>query len=106
MATTYTDTNRDRDVARDETATLIASDKVEGTSVYGPDGDKIAAHHVIVRRHFVNMHEFGFHLHRTFERAGRRNGTARRWRQAGYFKFTFFVPVSAPQLSSRHGVRS
>jgi sporulation protein YlmC with PRC-barrel domain len=43
MATTYTDTNRDRDVPRDETATLIASDKVEGTSVYGPDGDKIGS---------------------------------------------------------------
>ncbi len=43
MATTYTDVNRDRDVPRDETATLIASDKVEGTSVYGPDGDKIGS---------------------------------------------------------------
>jgi len=43
MATTYTDTNRDRDVPRDETSTLIASDKVEGTSVYGPDGDKIGS---------------------------------------------------------------
>jgi len=43
MATTYTDMNRDRDVARDETSTLIASDKVEGASVYGPDGDKIGS---------------------------------------------------------------
>ena len=43
MATTYTDMNRDRDVPRDETATLIASDKVEGTSVYGADGDKIGS---------------------------------------------------------------
>src|SRR3954470_3782271 len=43
MATTYTDMNRDRDVPRDETATLIASDKVEGTAVYGPDGDKIGS---------------------------------------------------------------
>src|SRR4051812_30124328 len=41
MATTYTDTNRSGDVPRDETATLIASDKVEGTAVYGTDGDKI-----------------------------------------------------------------
>ena len=41
MATIYTDKNRDRDVARDETTTLIASDKVEGTAVYGSDGDKI-----------------------------------------------------------------
>ena len=41
MATTYTDVNRDRDVPRDETATLISSDKVDGTAVYGADGDKI-----------------------------------------------------------------
>jgi len=43
MATTYTDMNRDRDVPRDETTTLIASDKVEGTTVYGADGDKIGS---------------------------------------------------------------
>ena len=30
------------EVPREETASLIASDKVEGTVVYGPDGDKIA----------------------------------------------------------------
>jgi sporulation protein YlmC with PRC-barrel domain len=41
MATTRTDTSRGTDVPRDETANLIASDKVEGTAVYGPDGDKI-----------------------------------------------------------------
>jgi sporulation protein YlmC with PRC-barrel domain len=41
MATTYTDTNRGMDVPREETASLIASDKVEGTAVYGPGGDKI-----------------------------------------------------------------
>jgi sporulation protein YlmC with PRC-barrel domain len=41
MATIYTDTNRGADVPRDETNSLIASDKVEGTAVYGPDGDKI-----------------------------------------------------------------
>jgi len=41
MATTYTDMNRDRDVPRDETTTLISSDKVDGTAVYGTDGDKI-----------------------------------------------------------------
>jgi len=44
MATIYTDSSRgDRDVARDETHSLIASDKVEGTAVYGPDGDKIGS---------------------------------------------------------------
>lgn len=44
MATTRTETSRGgRDVARDETYSLIASDKVEGTAVYGPDGDKIGA---------------------------------------------------------------
>jgi len=41
MTTIYTDTNRGGEVPRDETALLIASDKVEGTAVYGPDGDKI-----------------------------------------------------------------
>lgn len=41
MTTIYTDSNRGREVARDETASLIASDKVEGTAVYGPDQDKI-----------------------------------------------------------------
>src|SRR5258708_36761777 len=30
------------EVPREETASLIASDKVEGTAVCGPDGDKIA----------------------------------------------------------------
>jgi hypothetical protein len=44
MATTFTDSDRGgRDVARDETHSLIASDKVEGTAVYGPDGDKIGS---------------------------------------------------------------
>ena len=44
MATIYSDSNRgNRDVARDETYSLIASDKVEGTAVYGPDGDKIGS---------------------------------------------------------------
>ena len=44
MATIYSDSNRgDRDVAREETHSLIASDKVEGTAVYGPDGDKIGS---------------------------------------------------------------
>lgn len=32
---------RSGDVPHHETATLIASDKVEGTAVYGPDSDKI-----------------------------------------------------------------
>jgi hypothetical protein len=41
MATIYTDTNRGTDVPRNETIWLIASDKVEGTAVYGPDGAKI-----------------------------------------------------------------
>jgi sporulation protein YlmC with PRC-barrel domain len=42
MATsTQTETNKDRDIPRDETANLIASDKVEGTAVYGADRKKI-----------------------------------------------------------------
>jgi hypothetical protein len=41
MATLYTDTNRSSDMARNETVSLIASDKVEGTAVYGPDGEKV-----------------------------------------------------------------
>ena len=41
MATIHTDTNRGTDVPRNETVSLIASDKVEGTAVYGPDGQKI-----------------------------------------------------------------
>ena len=40
MTSTQTDLGRGQ-VPREETATLIASDKVEGTAVYGPDGDKI-----------------------------------------------------------------
>jgi hypothetical protein len=43
MARTYTDTNRDTDVPREETYSLIASDKVEGTAVYGPDREKIGS---------------------------------------------------------------
>ena len=43
MATTYTDVNRDRDVPRDETTTLISSDKVDGTAVYGADDNKIGS---------------------------------------------------------------
>ena len=44
MATTYTDATRGSgDIPRDETYSLIASDKVEGTAVYGPDGDKIGS---------------------------------------------------------------
>ena len=39
--TTQTDVKKDRDVPRDETANLIASDKVEGTAVYGVDRKKI-----------------------------------------------------------------
>lgn|SRR5690606_21184333 len=34
---------RARDLDRRETGNLIGSDKVEGTSVYGPGGDKIGA---------------------------------------------------------------
>lgn len=33
--------DRDRDVAIDETSRLIASSKVEGTAVYGDDGDRL-----------------------------------------------------------------
>lgn len=43
MNTTYSETNRDRDVPRDETMTLISSDKVGGTAVYGTDGEKIGS---------------------------------------------------------------
>jgi sporulation protein YlmC with PRC-barrel domain len=39
--TTQTDVKKDRDVPREETANLIASDKVEGTAVYGADRKKI-----------------------------------------------------------------
>jgi sporulation protein YlmC with PRC-barrel domain len=39
MRTTHSETSRD--IARDETGNLIASDKVEGTAVYGADGNKI-----------------------------------------------------------------
>ena len=40
MTSMQTDLGRG-EVPREETASLIASDKVEGTAVYGPDGDKI-----------------------------------------------------------------
>jgi len=40
MRTTQ-DTSSDRDLPRDETANLIASDKVEGTPAFGIDGKKI-----------------------------------------------------------------
>lgn len=44
MATTYTDARRGGgNVPREETLSLIASDKVEETAVYGPDGDKIGS---------------------------------------------------------------
>lgn len=41
MTSTQTDLGRG-EVPREETAFLIASDKVEGTAVYAPDRDKIA----------------------------------------------------------------
>ena len=41
MTSMQTDSGRG-EVPREETAFLIASDKVEGTAVYGPDGEKIA----------------------------------------------------------------
>jgi hypothetical protein len=41
MTNTQTASRPLRDTARDETATLIASDKVEGTAVYGADSQKI-----------------------------------------------------------------
>jgi sporulation protein YlmC with PRC-barrel domain len=31
------------DIEKDETSSMIASNKVEGTSVYGPDGDKLGS---------------------------------------------------------------
>ena len=39
----YTDPSRSTNVPRDETFSLIASDKVEGTAVYGPDNKKIGS---------------------------------------------------------------
>jgi sporulation protein YlmC with PRC-barrel domain len=39
--TTQTGTNKDREIPREETANLIASDKVEGTPLYGADRKKI-----------------------------------------------------------------
>lgn len=41
MQTTQSGSRILRDTARDETATLIGSDKVEGTAVYGADSEKI-----------------------------------------------------------------
>ena len=41
MARLDASSDGDRDVARDETSDLISSDKVEGTAVYGADGNKI-----------------------------------------------------------------
>ena len=41
MATTHVETGKDGQVAREETAALIASDKVEGTPVYRSNGDTI-----------------------------------------------------------------
>ena len=40
MTSMQTDMGRG-EVPKEETASLIASDKVEGTAVYGPDGDKM-----------------------------------------------------------------
>lgn len=37
--------DHDRDIETDETDRLIASDKVEGTTVYGVDGDKLGHIH-------------------------------------------------------------
>ncbi|EQB10860.1 MULTISPECIES: PRC-barrel domain-containing protein [Sphingobium] len=36
-------TDTDRDVSTDETTSLIASNKVEGTTVYNPAGDKLGS---------------------------------------------------------------
>jgi sporulation protein YlmC with PRC-barrel domain len=41
MAKLQSETTTGRDIPRDETSSLIASDKVEGTAVYGLDGKKI-----------------------------------------------------------------
>jgi len=40
-STSHSDMSNERDIPHNETATLIASDKVEGTPVYGIDGKKI-----------------------------------------------------------------
>ena len=43
------DTHRDTTLARDETHELISSEKVDGTSVYSRDGDKLGSiHHFMV----------------------------------------------------------
>jgi hypothetical protein len=39
--TTQSESNKDREIPREETANLIASDKVEGTPLYGADRKKI-----------------------------------------------------------------
>ena len=40
-STSHSDMSNERDIPHNETATLIASDKVEGTPVYGVDRKKI-----------------------------------------------------------------
>jgi len=43
------DTDRDNTLKTDETQELISSEKVDGTSVYSRDGDKLGSiHHVMV----------------------------------------------------------
>jgi hypothetical protein len=39
------ESTRDKDIATDETHELIASDKVEGTAVYGADGERLGHVH-------------------------------------------------------------
>jgi hypothetical protein len=44
-----TDTDRETTLKADETNELISSDKVDGTSVYSRDGDKLGSiHHVMI----------------------------------------------------------
>lgn len=43
-----TTNDRSGDVARHETASLISSDKVEGTTVYDPSGDKLGTIHSVM----------------------------------------------------------
>lgn len=43
------DTDREKTLEKDETQALISSDKVDGTSVYSRDGDKLGSiHHFMV----------------------------------------------------------
>lgn len=48
MSSTGNMSDRSGDVAREETGALISSDKVEGTSVYDPDGNSLGSIHTVM----------------------------------------------------------